>query len=54
MKKMCEHCGREFGLNAKKCPICGKRLKTIYTEEELQEMRKQNDEMIAIHMMMPM
>lgn len=54
MKKVCEQCGQEFDWTVKKCPICSKKLKTRYTEEELQEMKKQNDDMVAINTMMPM
>ena len=54
MKKVCEQCGLEFDLTVKKCPICSKKLKNRYMEDELQEIKKQNDDMVAINTMMPM
>ncbi|MBQ4094032.1 MAG: hypothetical protein IJC61_03215 [Oscillospiraceae bacterium] len=54
MKKVCVHCGKEFDEAAKKCPECGKRLKTVLTKEEQEEIKKQNDDMVAINTMLPM
>jgi len=54
MKKICVKCNKEFNKTSKKCPICGKKLKEVFTEEELKELRKQNDDMVAINTMMPM
>ena len=38
----------------KKCSECGKRLKVVFTKEEQEELKKQNDDMVAINTMMPM
>lgn len=52
MKKVCEKCGREFEDNIKKCPICSKKLKKVYSEEELKELQKQaEDAAAAVNMM---
>lgn len=54
MKKVCKRCGIEFAEETKKCPVCGGKLKKQLTEEELKEIEKQNDDMIAINTMLPM
>ena len=54
MKKICVHCNKEFDEATKKCSECGKRLKVELTKEEQEEVKKQNDDMVAIHTMMPM
>jgi predicted amidophosphoribosyltransferase len=48
MTKYCKKCDEEFNCTAKKCPVCGARMKDVYTEEELAEIQKQNDDMTAI------
>ena len=54
LKKICVHCNKEFDEEAKKCSECGKRLKVVLTKEEQEELKKQNDDMVAIDTMMPM
>lgn len=54
MKNYCEKCGKEFDIKKKKCPVCGEKLRIDYSEEELKEIKKQNDDMVAINTMMPM
>ena len=54
MKKICVHCNKEFDEVTKKCSECGKRLKVVLTKEEQEELKKQNDDMVAINTMMPM
>ena len=53
-EKICVHCNKEFDEETKKCSECGKRLKVGLTKEELEELKKQNDDMVAINTMMPM
>ncbi len=52
MIKFCESCNKQYDRNLKKCPDCGKRLKIRYSEEEIKEIQKQNDEMTVINIMM--
>ena len=52
--KKCVHCNKEFDEATKKCSECGKRLKVVLTKEEQEELKKQNDDMVAINTMMPM
>lgn len=52
MTKICIKCNKEFDENRKKCPVCGSKLKPIYTQEELEEIKKQNDDMTVINMML--
>ena len=54
MKKICVHCNKGFDEATKKCSECGKRLKVVLTKEEQEELKKQNDDMVAINTMMPM
>ena len=54
IKKICVHCNKEFDEATKKCSECGKRLKVVLTKEEQEELKKQNDDMVAINTMMPM
>lgn len=54
MKKRCVCCNKEYDEKIKKCPDCDKKLKNVPTQEELEEMKKQNDDMVAINIMMPM
>lgn len=44
----CKNCGKQFDLSVKKCPECGGKLKKQFTEEELEEIKKQNDDFTAI------
>ena len=48
MYKICENCKEKYDLEEKKCPKCGRKLKKQYTEEELKEIQKQNDDMMVI------
>lgn len=48
MFKICTKCKKEFDENEKKCPVCGKRLKVKYTEEELVKMKKEEEEAVMI------
>ena len=54
MYKICMNCGKKYDLSEKKCPKrkcpeCGGKMKIQYTEEELKEIQKQNDDMVAIN-----
>ena len=49
MVKICIDCGKECALSEKKCPVCGGKLKKQLTEEEYQEIQKQNDDMTVIN-----
>lgn len=49
MMKICGYCHRQFDEKQKKCPICGRKLKKHYTEEELREIQKENDDMTVIN-----
>ncbi len=35
-------------VSEKKCPVCGGKLKKQFTEEELKDIQKQNDDMAVI------
>lgn len=48
MYKICENCDEKYDLIEKKCPKCGRKLKKQYTDEELKEIQKQNDDMMVI------
>ena len=48
MYKFCEKCNKEYDLKEKKCPECGTNLIKKYTEEELKEIQKENDDMAVI------
>ena len=52
MYNMCDKCKKEYDMSEKKCPICGKKLKVKYTEEELKEIEKQNDDFTVINTML--
>ena len=54
MYKICMNCGKKYDLSEKKChnrkcPECGGKMKTQYSEEELKEIQKQNDDMVVIN-----
>ena len=49
MYKFCVNCGEKRDLSEKKCPVCGGKLKKRFTEEELKEIQKQNDDMAVIN-----
>lgn len=49
MKKYCLDCEKEYPSDIKKCPDCGKKLNAKYTEEELREIQKQNDDFTVIN-----
>ena len=42
-------CGENCDLTEKKCPVCGGKLKKQFTEEELKDIQKQNDDMAVIN-----
>ena len=48
MYKICENCKEKYDLEEKKCPKCCRKLKKQYTEEELKEIQKQNDDTMVI------
>ena len=48
MYKIGENCKEKYDLKEKKCPQCGGKLKKQYTEEELKEIQKQNDDTMVI------
>lgn len=48
MYKFCEKCKKKYDLKEKKCPVCGTKLKKEYTEEEIKEIQKENDDMSVI------
>lgn len=52
MIKFCGKCNKQYGMDLKKCPVCGKRLKNKYSQEELKEIKKQNDDMTIINTML--
>lgn len=52
MTKICEKCNKEFDEKQKKCPVCGNKLKSKYTLKELEEIKKQNDDMTVINTML--
>jgi len=49
MIHVCPKCNKQYDENMKKCPICGKRLKREYTQEELEKIKKENDEALIIN-----
>jgi len=49
MIKYCSQCKMEVDCEAKKCPGCGGKLERKYTEEELQEIQKQNEDFTVIN-----
>ena len=54
MYKICMNCGKKYDLSEKKCPkrkcpVCGGKIETQYTEEEMREIQKQNDDMVVIN-----
>ena len=49
MYKICRDCGAKYDLSEKKCPKCGGKLETQYTEEELKEIQKQNEDMTVVN-----
>jgi len=48
MTKYCEACEKEFARDIKRCPDCAAKLQKKYTAEELEEMRKQEEEAALI------
>ena len=49
MIRVCPKCNKQYDVNVKKCPTCGKRLKREYTQEELEKIKKENDEAMVIN-----
>lgn len=49
MIRVCSNCNKEYDVDMKKCPICGKRLKRQYTQEELEKIKKENDEALIVN-----
>ncbi len=52
MFKICKDCGKKCDESEKKCSVCGGKLKKQFTEEELEEIQKQNDDMAVINMLL--
>lgn len=49
MIKYCKKCKKEFDCKVKKCSDCGGKLEKQYTEQELEEIKKQNDIITTIN-----
>ena len=49
MIRVCTDCDKEYEESMKKCPVCGKKLKKQYTEEEREKIRKENEEALIIN-----
>jgi len=49
MKKMCK---KEYDDKTKKCFDCKVKLQAVYTDEELREIQKQNDDFTVINTML--
>ena len=49
MTKYCKKCNVEYDCSQKKCPVCDEKLIRKYTEEELEEIQKQNDDFTVIN-----
>ena len=49
MFKTCKDCGNKYDLSEKNCPACRGKLKKQFTEEELKELQKQNDDLAVIN-----
>ena len=47
--KKCITCNKEYDEKQKKCPVCGCKLKSKYTPEQMKEIKKQNDDMTVIN-----
>lgn len=52
MYKWCEKCSKKYDMEQKKCSECSSKLKKMYTEEELEEIKKQNDDSVVINSML--
>lgn len=50
MIHVCLKCNQQYEETMKKCPICGKRLKKQYTEEELEKIRKEEEDAMIVNM----
>lgn len=50
--KICKKCGRMFSKDQKMCLVCGCKMKLQYTDEELEKIEKQNEDMTVIHTML--
>lgn len=48
MIKVCKKCNKSYDESYKKCPVCGKKLETQYTKEELEQIKKENEDMMII------
>ncbi len=46
---VCPKCEKEYEESVKKCPVCEKRLKRQYTQEELEKIKKENDDALVIN-----
>jgi predicted amidophosphoribosyltransferase len=49
MTKYCKQCEKDFDSIIKKCPDCGAKLQDKYTEEELEEIQKINEDFTVIN-----
>ena len=52
MYKHCEKCEKDYDCTLKKCPDCGEKLVKQYTKEELEQIKKQNDDFTVINTML--
>ncbi|MDR0838139.1 MAG: hypothetical protein LBN99_00690 [Oscillospiraceae bacterium] len=52
MTKHCDNCNEDYERALKKCPVCGEKLKEHYTEEEMAQIQKENDDVAAITTML--
>ena len=48
MYKHCVKCEKDYDCTLKKCPVCGKKLIKKYSEKELEEIKKQDDDFTTI------
>ena len=53
MAKICKRCNKEYDVKEKKCPVCGGKLETKYDPEELEEIKRQNDDILFNYTIMP-
>ena len=49
MRKYCKKCEKGCDGTSKECPVCGEKLTKEYTEEELEQVKKQNDDFTVIN-----
>jgi len=49
MTNYCPVCDTEYDCKEINCPVCGKKLIEKYTQEELEEIKRQNDDFTVIN-----